>query len=1217
MKKLSIVLCGILMFLLYSVPAWAVPAFVQAGHYSSECSSSTCNMTFNLENEPVTPGNMILVGVRTDNGGGGVSSVTTSQGDTCYQAIEQLDLYTNFWLEMWYCPDTVGGYTTVTVHLTGTIGNGNRMAMAEFSGVATVSPVHGTPVSDSDEGSTADAGDLTTTISDALLVVWAGCNGNNDFGPDSVPPPGWSKPYLGPDPGDGADKYAMAYYVASSPGTYDAYLENANDYWSAAAVAFIPEDSEPPPPSGELVQSTKTTGGATGLSTSLTFPSNVSPESLIVATARLSNGANATCSDNQGGSYTTHIYNPHSLGWSQVICSAPNAAGGPTTVTMTSTGGTTVWRMQIAEFSDVATSNHVLDISYATGTSGGANPGTVDTGEDNTVIYTSACSDEDSWSPADTSGFSVTPDYTKIENAEMRNVAGYKTIDAGTYGASFSGTDAWAAGIIAFAPYGIVSDTTPPTLSSFVIPWQGTTAVATFSETVTESGSGSDWSFTMSGGAVTLSSPSINGNVITYTTSRTIAYNETLSSLSYTQPGNGIEDIANNDLATIADASDEFTNNSTSGSGLIYHWVSTSGGAAWSSCVGASDPSIYCSLATANSNLSASYGQNIVYLLAGTYNNSGERINPSNNGSATYKLQYIAYGGTVTITGAACDTSSEEAVNIDNRDYIVVDGISTSGCYHHLWMDNGSSYNEIKNCSFDSNDNQDWHHSVIRGGSQYNWIHDTQFSKGGDPDDGGDDSGSVLDLGNESADNDDETWYNLIEDCTFFHGGHHVFALMSSYNTIRNNYFHNEAWGGTPYGNRVLYGNSPADAPGRNVLEGNRWGYSWESTDDGPVGNVVVLSPNNIFRYNSIYHSYGYGFALAGYDTYSVADDNRIYNNTIFNNGLGNQTGDFEAAVFVTDQAGQMPEGNIFKNNLYYNQTYNYRGDWEDQTYVNDYLGDEEGNPLFTNASTTPPADKTDDTLPDLTLQSGSPAIDFGGELTAVAVADSGSGTTLIVDDASYFQDGSFAPSGTVDADWISIGTTANNVQISSINYSTNTITLANTISRMDYMSVWLYKKSDGEIVCYGDYQDAGAYEYTGEGDVTPPEVSSATIQTNGTHLYIYFNESVTVNNSTGFSLSGTDLGQDISSCDTNSSPMDCTLDAKVLYNDTGITLNYSGAPANAIEDTSGNDLADFSGESVTNNSTGISAPTGFVIGSGASTLSNIGSGATTVTVIE
>ena len=140
---------------------------------------------------------------------------------------------------------------------------------------------------------------------------------------------------------------------------------------------------------------------------------------------------------------------------------------------------------------------------------------------------------------------------------------------------------------------------------------------------------------------------------------------------------------------------------------------------------------------------------------------------------------------------------------------------------------------------------------------------------------------------------------------------------------------------------------------------------------------------------------------------------------------------------------------NIFKNNLYYSH-YRLYNDTDqakisDQTFANEFNGDTQGDPLFVNASTTPPADKTDSTLPNLDVQSGSPAIDAGGALTTT-VEDSGSATSLVVSDAGYFQDGTWAPPGTIDADWIAVGNVNSVIQISSINYSTNTIILTNSI---------------------------------------------------------------------------------------------------------------------------------------------------------------------------
>ena len=153
-----------------------------------------------------------------------------------------------------------------------------------------------------------------------------------------------------------------------------------------------------------------------------------------------------------------------------------------------------------------------------------------------------------------------------------------------------------------------------------------------------------------------------------------------------------------------------------------------------------------------------------------------------------------------------------------------------------------------------------------------------------------------------------------------------------------------------------------------------------------------------------------------------------ILNNTIFNSGYNidpsREGGSEDAAVTFFSWNNV---GNVFKNNLYYENYQAYGGSpAANQTYANEYNGDVSGDPLFTNASTTPPADKTDSSLPDFTLQSGSPAIDQGGALTTVATADTGTGNSLIVEDARYFQDGSYAPPGTIDADWIAVGTAGN-----------------------------------------------------------------------------------------------------------------------------------------------------------------------------------------------
>jgi hypothetical protein len=100
-----------------------------------------------------------------------------------------------------------------------------------------------------------------------------------------------------------------------------------------------------------------------------------------------------------------------------------------------------------------------------------------------------------------------------------------------------------------------------PTLSSATIGTNGTTFTMVFSETV-DFGAGSNGGFvpTLTGGAATLTYSSGSGSgTLVYTLSRTVIDTET-GTLAYTQPGNGVEDAINLDLASFSGTS--ITNNS-------------------------------------------------------------------------------------------------------------------------------------------------------------------------------------------------------------------------------------------------------------------------------------------------------------------------------------------------------------------------------------------------------------------------------------------------------------------------------------------------------------------------------------------------------------------------------------------------------------------------------------------------------------------------------
>ena len=70
----------------------------------------------------------------------------------------------------------------------------------------------------------------------------------------------------------------------------------------------------------------------------------------------------------------------------------------------------------------------------------------------------------------------------------------------------------------------------------------------------------------------------------------------------------------------------------------------------------------------------------------------------------------------------------------------------------------------------------------------------------------------------------------------------------------------------------------------RNVIEGNRIGPTGNPPDGNGANALVISSPANIIRYNDIFNAGEKGIHLkqaSGADS----ENNRIYNNTAFENG--------------------------------------------------------------------------------------------------------------------------------------------------------------------------------------------------------------------------------------------------------------------------------------------------------------------------------------------
>lgn len=560
-----------------------------------------------------------------------------------------------------------------------------------------------------------------------------------------------------------------------------------------------------------------------------------------------------------------------------------------------------------------------------------------------------------------------------------------------------------------------------------------------------------------------------------------------------------------------------------------------------------------------------------------------EGIHPKNSGTdADHRITYAVYPGEkVHFIGNA---NTSWAIKIDGKDWIKVTGydgstsaqnFKFSNFYNYLWLydgktatpyQEGADYCEISYCEFTATNNAvisntNYRLSTIQHNSDYNWIHHCTFSQMGGYT--GSDIGVSIEIGfmdcgyNTNGICSDSSTHNVLEDCEFYHAGHHTIGVMENHNVIRNNRLHNEQWyeyavDGITYGYRVIAVGGEYNTNyhhGYNLFEGNEISHATNNPNSSLGGAGIHLSSsNNIIRYNDFYANAGNSIILESHTATTTGrmNYNHIYNNTFFANGYGatfpNATNpltregpnwrgsppDRSPFYFVSGGTGAIFAtslyGNAVKNNLAWNNygefavsgMYNDGWDFDncdgygvcgDTVFANNWV-DANGDPKFTSegdygsptipttdwewywylTKDTPPVDITASlNQPDFTLQANSGAIDQGTYLTQAKFSGSNE-RTLYVDDAKYFQDGWGHGAGGgayVAADYIAIGTITNTVQIDSIDYANNKITLKNAKTWSAGAHIWLYKDSDGTIVLNGAAPDQGAHEYIISGPQT------------------------------------------------------------------------------------------------------------------------------------
>lgn len=556
------------------------------------------------------------------------------------------------------------------------------------------------------------------------------------------------------------------------------------------------------------------------------------------------------------------------------------------------------------------------------------------------------------------------------------------------------------------------------------------------------------------------------------------------------------------------------------------YWVHPYGTAAnWAACSNATDPggtcvegncANYCTLTQANTASNTVPGD-IIKLKGGTYNT---HIYPGESGTAEARLTYEAVTGEtpIIINTATTYATYYHGINLTSRSYITIRGVTvgpdTSSTMNRLMMiTNGASYNELDSCKiygYFGGEMIKIYDNVIGDDDTpctHNWIHDSTIANNMKLYNC---AGGVCEyMGMQIGDSayDHGSGYNTIEDNIFYMNGHHNLETFTKNNIIRNNFFHQapgltEETDGTPaytpdsnskYGHRniQIYGADGTNAM-YNFIEGNLLGPVVAAPENDGADGFTLTCRGNIVRYNDVYGAQNNGILLKYGDASSLATNNRIYNNTVYGSGRYQNTPQWQGVDlrwYVS--SGNYGTANVIKNNIFYGGAsgdFAYGGQETGilaaNTVINNWLA-ASGDPLFTDA-VYPDIDSAQSTADtDFTLTSSSPAINGGTYLTTVHADDTSSGTSLIVEDALYFQDGTWGSSlAGHTADWICVGATvvaAECFQIGAINYDTNTITVAD-FTRADGEYVWLYKKSDGVQVLYGSAPDYGAHEYSGAG---------------------------------------------------------------------------------------------------------------------------------------
>jgi hypothetical protein len=469
-------------------------------------------------------------------------------------------------------------------------------------------------------------------------------------------------------------------------------------------------------------------------------------------------------------------------------------------------------------------------------------------------------------------------------------------------------------------------------------------------------------------------------------------------------------------------------------------------------------------------------------IYAGTYS---ETVTPVNNGTSGNPITFSTNpGDTVTVTEFSLSSGST---------YIVIEGTSANPMLVPngiVWADHitHSTFQYITTTGGGCWGGSGWYTSNTP--TSYNqFLNSTINNCGGTP------AGPAIEL---------EGHYNLFDhiNCAYAQA---CITLSGTYNVIRNCIF-------GPTSAAVLSGQhsqpvessiGTGDITGgtQHLLMENNYSYQWRggnshgtilNTDENSLG-----SSQNVGRFWTVQDSGSYSIQIY------ASQYNYFYNNSFSDTQLDASPKDKEDFTF--DESPYTTSNTRSINNILVNMTQVGSEDWcifADSPYVenhnlcynagwsggwygplanstsNTYDASDilNSNPSFVNPDCTPTAAPSC-AASNLQLQAGSPAIGAGSALTT-AVGNGTSSTALTVGDSGFFFANSGMP-GAYAADYIRIGSSTT-VQIASINYSTNVITLATAASWSNGAGIYLYKDSNGNVQLPSGSPNLGAFPNQG-----------------------------------------------------------------------------------------------------------------------------------------